>query len=123
MIYMDEEGEYVSLNTFYLDAYTEEEILFFTGLLVDAKHPLRHIEEYHQDQLLCSFRFPGYNYTCGMMSVARQANGNPADTRKESILDRTDLLPTLRDGFVLPTMDGWHRSSCVIEQSSRSDQA
>lgn len=39
----DEESKPLSVKTFSLDAYTEEEILIFIGELVDAKHPLHNI--------------------------------------------------------------------------------
>lgn len=59
------EGEYVSVMTFPLNEYTEKEILFFTGQLVDAKHPLSDIEQQNWNQLLRLFPSRVYNYACG----------------------------------------------------------
>lgn len=43
-----EEGNSVSLKTFSLDTYTEENILVLIFQLVDAKHPLHGIEQQHR---------------------------------------------------------------------------
>lgn len=47
MIPADEDDESVSVKTFSLDGYTEEEIRVFVGQLVEAKHRLSDIEQLH----------------------------------------------------------------------------
>lgn len=42
----------MSVKTFPLDAYSEEEIFVFIDQPVNAKHQLRDIEQQHRDQLL-----------------------------------------------------------------------
>lgn len=41
------EGKSMSVKTFSHVAYTEEEILFFIGQLIDSKHVLHNIEQQH----------------------------------------------------------------------------
>lgn len=55
LIPADEEAKSGSVKTFSLDACPKVKILGFIGKLVDAKHPLRDIEQHHGDQLLRLF--------------------------------------------------------------------
>lgn len=118
----DEEGKSGLVRPFSLDAYTENEIVVLICQLVDENHPLCDIEQQHWDQLLRLFRSCGYNSAWRLMSVAFQADGNPADTGDASMLDRTVLLPTLRNVYVLATVDVRHQLSCVLQLSAKSDQ-
>lgn len=118
----DEEGKYVSMETSFLEEYTEEETVVFIGQLADLEHPMREIDKQHGEHLFHSFRPRGYNYTWWMMSFALQANGNPSELSDESILDYSCDLSTLRDGYVRVTLDGQHQRSCVFQVYDKSDQ-
>lgn len=61
-ILADEEGESVSVKKFFLEAYTEEKILVFIGLFVNAKPALCNVEQQHREQHLCSLRSRGFKY-------------------------------------------------------------
>lgn len=112
----------MSVKTLFQNAYTEEEILVWISQLVGANHPLCDIEYHHQGQLLSFLRSIGYNYASGMMFVALQTDGNPPDINNTSVLDCTELITTLRDGYVLATIDRRYRHSCVLQLSAELDQ-
>lgn len=93
------------MKTYFIDTYTEEERAAFVGVVVNAKHPLRNIEQQHWDQVLHSFRFRGFTYAWRMMSVSLQAQHNSGDTKDESMPERIGFLLNLRDGSVFSTMN------------------
>lgn len=71
------ESEFVSVETFSLEVYTETEVLVFIGQLIDEKHLLYRIEQQHQDQLLPSFRSGSYNFALRVMYITLQGDSNP----------------------------------------------
>lgn len=56
------------------------------------------------------------------MSISLQADGNLADTDNASMLNHPSHLPSLKDFFVLPTMNGWSQCYCVLPLSTDSKE-
>lgn len=91
-------------KTISLDAYTGKEILSYIGHLINRNHPLLHIEQQYPDQGFNSFRSCIYKYAYEMISFMLPADGIPANTSKVIKMDRTILLPTLKEGNALATI-------------------
>lgn len=56
------------------------------------------------------------------MSVALQVDGNSAKQNDASKLACTRLFHIMRDGHVLPTIDGQHERFCVIQWPAEFEQ-
>lgn len=54
------------------------------------------------------------------MSVALQAEGNPADRNDGSMLDGTETPTTLRVGYILAAVDERPRCCCGLKLSAES---
>lgn len=57
-------------------------------------------------------------YDWWMMSASVQADVNPADRSDLNMVHRTGLLPILRKGYMLATMDGCHQRSFDLQPSA-----
>lgn len=57
-----------------------------------------------------------------MISVAMQAVDNPDRTSDASMLDHTALLPILKHGYVLATLDWRPRRPCILQLHAEYDQ-
>lgn len=101
---VDEEADAVSKKTLSLNAYTEDEIIDFTGRVDDVNHPLKDIMQQYRDLHFRSSWSCGCPYGSDMMYVSLPAYGNLANTMDSSQVDHTSLVPSLRDGYVLETM-------------------
>lgn len=65
---------------------------------------------------------PGYTYKWKVMSVALQADGNPANTSDSSMIYCIGLLLTLREGYVPSALDGRHRGTWISQLSAESNK-
>lgn len=106
------------------DAYTVEEILALIDQLFDTKRSLGNMEQQHRDQLLCSLRSFGYNQSREKMSVWLQADINLAEASNATMLmlDCPRILHTLKDRYVLATLNRRHWCSCDSQLFAESDR-
>lgn len=107
------EGKFVAVKTFSVDTYTKEEIIVFIGQILRLETSAGRHQVSRPDSLLiliCNDAF-----VRRIMSDALNAHGISDDTNYLSMLDSIDIFRNLREGYVLATMNWWHRCSCVLQ--------